>query len=162
MKVLETILRYDYLWNRIRVQGGAYGAFAQFERTGNMVFGSYRDPNLGETISVYDGTAQFLRSFDVSPREMTKYIIGTMSQLDAPLTPQMKGEKATMLYFRGITQADIQMERDEALSTRVEDIRRLAPLVEKAMADNYLCVLGSEEKIKSQQQTFGQLISTFV
>ena len=162
MKVLETILRYDYLWNRIRVQGGAYGAFAQFERTGNMVFGSYRDPNLGETISVYDGTAQFLRSFDVSPREMTKYIIGTMIQLDAPLTPQMKGEKATMLYFRGITQADIQMERDEALSTRVEDIRRLAPLVEKAMADNYLCVLGSEEKIKSQQQTFGQLISTFV
>ena len=67
-----------------------------------------------------------------------------------------------MLYFRGITQADVQMERDEALSTRVEDIRRLAPLVEKAMTDNYLCVLGSEEKIKSQQQTFGQLISTFV
>lgn len=161
MKVLETILRYDYLWNRVRVQGGAYGGFAQFERTGNMVFGSYRDPNLLETIRVYDETARFLRSFDVSNREMTKYIIGTMSQLDAPLTPQMKGERATMHYIRGLSQADVQKERDEVLTTKPESIRALADLVDKAMKQNFVCVLGSEEKIKANKQVFGNLVSMF-
>ena len=159
MKVLETILRYDYLWNRVRVQGGAYGGFAQFERAGNMVFGSYRDPNLAETIKVYDETAQYLSNFAVSQREMTKYIIGTMSQLDAPMTPQMKGERAAMQYIRGISQADIQRERDEILTTKQETIQQLAPLVDEAMKQNYLCVLGSEEKIKAHKEVFGQLVS---
>ncbi len=159
MKVLETILRYDYLWNRVRVQGGAYGGFAQFERTGNMVFGSYRDPNLLETVKVYDETVTFLSGFNVSQREMTKYIIGTMSQLDTPLTPQMKGERAAMMYIRGISQSDIQRERDEVLSTKQDSIKKLAELVDKAMQANYLCVLGSEEKIRTHKQIFRQLVS---
>mgnify|MGYP003606008588 CR=1 FL=1 len=159
MKVLETILRYEYLWNRVRVQGGAYGGFAQFERTGNMVFGSYRDPNLAETVKVYDETATFLSEFDVSQREMTKYIIGTMSQLDTPLTPQMKGERLAMMYIRGISQSDIQQERDEVLSTNQDSIKQLGELVDKAMQANYLCVLGSEQKIKANRQMFKQLIS---
>ncbi|WP_425058678.1 hypothetical protein SCACP_33340 [Sporomusa carbonis] len=162
MKVLETILRYDYLWTRIRVQGGAYGAFAQFDRNGNMVFGSYRDPNLAETLQVYDETVKYLRDFTsekVSKREMTKYIIGTISTLDTPLTPQMKGERADAVYIRNISQADLQQERDEILATRQEDIRKLADVVDAAMKANYLCVMGGEQKIKANKDLFGKLIT---
>ena len=84
MRVLETLLRYDYFWTKIRVQGGAYGAFTSFNRNGMMNFGSYRDPNLKETLAVFDGTSDFLESFDASDREMTKAIIGTISNLDMP------------------------------------------------------------------------------
>ena len=161
LRVLETILRYDYMWNRIRVQGGAYGAFTQFRRTGNMVFGSYRDPNLTETIDVYDETAAYMRNFTVDEREMTKYIIGTMSSLDTPLTAQMKGEVAAECYIRHITQADIQGERNQVLTTGQQDIRDLAALIDACMKENYLCVLGGEEKIKENKAVFHQLKHVF-
>lgn len=162
MKVLETILRYDYLWNRIRVQGGAYGAFAQFDRSGNVVFGSYRDPNLAETIKVYDETVDYLSNFTaetVSEREMTKYIIGTMSSMDTPLTPQMKGERADAAYIRNISQADLQQERDEILATKQPDIQKLARLVDAVMKTNTLCVMGGEQIIKANKELFGELVT---
>ena len=149
------------MWNRIRVQGGAYGAFTQFRRTGNMVFGSYRDPNLTETIDVYDETAAYMRNFTVDEREMTKYIIGTMSSLDTPLTAQMKGEVAAECYIRHITQADIQGERNQVLTTGQQDIRDLAALIDACMKENYLCVLGGEEKIKENKAVFHQLKHVF-
>src|SRR5699024_3999083 len=74
LQVLRTILSYDYLWNSIRVQGGAYGAFFNAGRDGNMYLGSYRDPNLVETLEAYDGTPEYLKNFSVDDREMRKYI----------------------------------------------------------------------------------------
>jgi len=159
LKVLETILRYDYLWTRVRVQGGAYGGFARFERNGNMVLGSYRDPNLKETLMVYDEAAHYLRNFSVDQREMTKYVIGTMSQLDTPLTPSQKGERATNNYIRNISQDMIQLERNEILATQQEDICKLADLMDDAMKKNYLCVLGNEQKIKENINIFQQVIN---
>lgn len=161
LKVLETIMRYDYLWNKIRAQGGAYGAFAKFERNGNMAFGSYRDPNLRETLTVYDETPAYLAHIDFSDREMAKYIIGTMSQTDMPLTAQMKGERAVEYYIRGISYDDVQKERDEILSTSPNDIKKAAELVEAGMKQNYLCVLGSEQKIKDNKDLFGKLVNVF-
>jgi len=157
LKVLETILRYDYLWTRVRVQGGAYGGFAKFERNGNMVFGSYRDPNLKETLAIYDETADYLRNCVIDQREMTKYIIGTMSQLDTPLTASQKGEKATNQYIRKISQQMIQTERDEILATQHQDICKLAELIDVGMKQNYLCVFGNEQKIKENSNLFKNL-----
>ena len=159
LKVLETILRYDYLWTRVRVQGGAYGGFAKFERNGNMVFGSYRDPNLTETLTVYDETALYLKNFAVDEREMTKYVIGTMSQLDTPLTSSQKGDRAANYYIRNISQANIQEERNEILATQQEDIWKLASLVDDAMKQNYLCVFGNEQKIQENKDIFNRLVS---
>ncbi|WP_378957232.1 insulinase family protein [Pelosinus sp. sgz500959] len=159
LKVLETILRYDYLWTRVRVQGGAYGGFAKFERNGNMVFGSYRDPNLTETLTVYNETASYLRDFDVDEREMTKYVIGTMSQLDTPLTSSQKGDRAANYYIRNISQSKIQEERNEILATRQGDICKLANLVDDSMKENYLCVFGNEQKIKENKDIFNHLIN---
>ena len=157
LRVLETLLRYDYFWTRIRVQGGAYGAMTQFNRNGFMVFSSYRDPNLAETLQVLDETADYARAFDVSDREMDKFIIGTMSNVDAPLTPQMKGDMAATFYLRGITWEDRQHTRAEILAAQQEDIRALAPLVEDAMRADVCCVLGGEEKIRANAALFGEV-----
>ena len=157
LRVLETLLRYDYFWTRIRVQGGAYGAMTQFNRNGFMIFSSYRDPNLAETFDVLDETADYVRSFDVSDREMDKFIIGTMSNVDAPLTPQMKGDIAATFHLRNITWEDRQRAREEILAARQEDVRALAPLVEAAMRENVRCVLGGEEKIRANAALFDEI-----
>ena len=126
----------------------------QFNRNGFMVFSSYRDPNLAETLDVLDETADYVRTFDVSDREMDKFIIGTMSGVDAPMTPQMKGDIAATFHLRGITQEDRQRARDEILTAQQADIRALAPLVADAMQANVRCVLGGEEKIRENAVLF--------
>ena len=157
LNVLETILRYEYFWTKIRVQGGAYGAFASFNRNGALFFGSYRDPNLAKTLETFDGTADFLKSFDVSDREMDKYIIGTLSKIDKPLTPSIKGQLAADFCLRNITYADRQKSRNEIISTRQEDIRALSKLVGDCMEQNYLCVFGNEAVIKESAKLFGEI-----
>ena len=154
LNVLETILRYEYFWTKIRVQGGAYGAFVNFNRNGNMFFGSYRDPNLKNTIDVFDGTADFLRNFEVSDREMDKYIIGTISKIDKPLTPSIKGQISAELCLKGITYEDRQKSRNEVLNARQADIKKLAKLVEDCMNENNLCVFGNENVIKDNSKIF--------
>jgi Zn-dependent M16 (insulinase) family peptidase len=158
LMVLDTILQYGYLWTKIRVQGGAYGAFTRFYDNGDMVFCSYRDPNLGNTVKAYDQLADYLEHFDVSDREMTKYVIGTLSRIDIPLTPSLRGDKAMNRYFTGTTQAISQRRRDQLLAVTAGDIRALAPLVRAVMADDNLCVMGSEGKIREEKNLFETLI----
>jgi len=157
MHVLETLLRYGYFWTKIRVQGGAYGAFTNFNPNGNMFFGSYRDPNLAETLAVFAHTGDFVRQFDCSEREMVKTIIGTMSGVDTPLTPKMKGEAATTLYLRGISYADRQRTRQEILQATPESIRALAPLIDACMQQEAFCVFGNEQQVAAEAARFGSV-----
>lgn len=159
LMVLDTILQYGYLWTKIRVQGGAYGAFTRFYDNGDMVFCSYRDPNLGSTVQAYDELADYLETFDVSEREMTKYVIGTLSRIDVPLTPSLRGDKAMNRYFTGTTPDVAQKRRDQLLATTAADIRALAPLIRSVMADGNLCVMGGEGKIREEASLFGNLVS---
>lgn len=158
MQVLRTILSLDYLWNKVRVQGGAYGSLVGIERNGNIYFASYRDPNLKETIQAYDEMVDYVRNFHADEREMTKYILGTISRLDTPLSPSMKGEKADALYLSGLTKEEIQKERDEILSTDVEKIRSFAALLEQVAKNGFICVLGNEEKIRAHETYFRRLV----
>lgn len=158
MRVLETILRYDYFWTKIRVQGGAYGAFTQITKSGVLLFGSYRDPNLKETLQTFDETSAYLKTFDVSEREMDKFVIGTMSNVDMPLTPQMRGARAQEMYLSGVTEEERQQVRDEILATSQADIRVLASVVEDAMGENNLCVFGNEVVLKENAALFGELL----
>lgn len=159
LMVLDTILQYGYLWTKIRVQGGAYGAFTRFYDNGDMVLCSYRDPNLGRSIDAYNALADYLDDFNVSDREMTKYVIGTLSRIDIPLTPSLRGDKAMNRYFTGTTQEAAQARRDQLLQTTAADIRALAPLIRAVMKDNNVCVMGNEAKIRQEANWFGQLIS---
>lgn len=161
LRVLSTISGLDYLWNNVRVQGGAYGAFGRFDRNGNVFCSSYRDPNLKETLEAYNGLADYIRNFEASEREMKKYIIGTISDMDAPLTPSMKGERAAGHYLSHLTFEEVQRERDEVLKTSQEDIKKCADLIEGAMKENNLCVLGNEGKIKQNKELFNKLVNVF-
>jgi Zn-dependent M16 (insulinase) family peptidase len=157
MHVLSSILRLDYLWNRVRVQGGAYGAFATIQRNGNMTFGSYRDPNIAETLDVFHETGAYLKQFTASAREMTKYVIGTISDLDQHLTPSQKGERGARLHISNISYEDIQRERNEVLGVTEKDIRLFTDMADYIMSENYLCVLGSESKIREHSGIFGSI-----
>lgn len=158
MHVLATIVRLDYLWNRVRVQGGAYGASMSLNRNGNMAFSSYRDPNLSNTLAVYREVPDYLRAFNAGDREMLNYIIGTVSNLDQHLTPQQKGDKAARLRISGISQELLQEERDQVLGASRRDIADSADMLASLMAEECHCVLGSEIKLREEKHLFKQLV----
>lgn len=157
LKVMETILRYEFLWKKVRVQGGAYGAFTRFQTNGDALLCSYRDPNLAETLNVYKELPDYLRKFEITEREMTKYVIGTMAAAETPLTPSMKGERAMVMHFGNVTKEDRQKTRNEIIDCTVEDIRNLADLTESIMKEPYFCVLGSEDKINANRELFDHI-----
>ena len=157
LKVLKVIMGYDYLWNNVRVLGGAYGCMSSFARNGNMFLVSYRDPHLKNTMKVFDEAAGFIRNFKVNKREMSKYIIGTMAGFEIPLTPVAEGARSFGAYMTGLSYSDIQKERDEVLSCTPKKIRELAPYVELTMKDNVFCVVGSEEKIDENASLFKEV-----
>ena len=158
MKVLETILRYDYLWNRVRVQGGAYGANARFERNGIAYFSSYRDPNLEKTLQVYRDLPAYLASFSVSERELKKYVIGTVSGMDTPLTNSMLLERACIMALKEISDDMRQKERLEVINVTNEDIKSLAPLVKDVLQENYYCAVGSKAILDKNKDIFTEII----
>ena len=154
LRLLRIILSYDYLWINVRVKGGAYGCMNTFLRSGESYFVSYRDPNLSDTLDVYDRIPEYIKSFSPDERDMTKYIIGTFSALDTPMNPEAKGSRSLSAYLEGITYEQIQKERDEILNAQPEDIRRLADLVEAVLKKDSVCVIGNENMIKESAGLF--------
>lgn len=154
LQILKVILSYDYLWQNIRVKGGAYGCMSNFNRIGEGYFVSYRDPNLKRTVEVYEGVADYLENFTVSERDMTKYIIGTMSNLDYPMTPAIKGERSMNLYMNKVSAEMIREERGQILDANQEDIRALAKVAKAVLDAGEFCVIGSEEKIEESRDLF--------
>lgn len=154
LRLLRIILSYDYLWINVRVKGGAYGCMNTFLRSGESYFVSYRDPNLSDTLDVYDRIPEYIKSFSPDERDMTKYIIGTFSALDTPMNPEAKGSRSLSAYLEGITYEQIQKERNEILNAQPEDIRRLADLVEAVLRKDSICVIGNENMIKESARLF--------
>ena len=152
--VMRTIMSYDYLWFQVRVKGGAYGCMTLVKRTGDACFVSYRDPNLQKTVETYEGAVEYLKQFGADEREMTKYVIGTMSELDTPLTPSAKGARSLAAYLTGYGDEEIQKERDEVLNVTVDDIRALADYIQAMLADGSICVVGNEEEIRKNDTLF--------
>jgi Zn-dependent M16 (insulinase) family peptidase len=161
LQILKVILSYDYLWQNVRVKGGAYGCMSSFNRLGEGYFISYRDPNLKKTLDVYDGIVDYLKHFTVDERDMNKYVIGTMSNIDRPMTPASKGERSMNLYMNHVSEEMLMKERSRILNATVEDIRSLAGVVEAILAADQLCVIGSEEKIEEQKELFKEVKTLF-
>lgn len=147
-QVFAMALRYDYLWMQVRVLGGAYGCMSNFTRNGNVYFVSYRDPNLEKTMDVYMNIPNYIDSFNPSTDDLTKYIIGAIGMLDTPLSPKDKGARSFLAYLQNVTYEDLKQERHEVLNVTLDDIKALKPLIEKALNDNALCVIGNENKIE--------------
>lgn len=158
LAVLSSIFSYDYLWLNVRVKGGAYGCMCAFSRSGNAYFTSYRDPNLLETYEIYRNAPKYVREFDADDRDMTKYIIGAISKLDAPLTPLAEGNFSYVAYLMGLSDEDLQRERDEILDADVSTIRSLADYVEAATDGGIICAIGDENKVEAARDSFGKVL----
>ena len=154
LRILKVLMGYEYLWNNIRVKGGAYGCMSGYRRNGDTYMVTYRDPNLESSLEVFDQAANFIANFDADERTMDKYIIGAISEMDIPMTPNTLGNVSMTAYLSGITQEMIQKERNEVLSAQPEDIRRLADLVRSVMEQNNICVVGSETAIRGAENVF--------
>ncbi len=155
LKVLRIILSYGYLWNNLRVKGGAYGCMCDFNGLdGDAYFVSYRDPNLRETNQIYIDAADYVKNYQADERDITKNIIGTISGLDTPTSPQMKGRRSLNSYISGVTEDELQKERDEILNVSLDDIRDLSDIVKSITDSGSICVVGNETKIENEKDLF--------
>ena len=161
LNVLQCIFSYDYLWINVRVKGGAYGCMCSFNRSGNAYFTSYRDPNLLETYEIYKKAPEYVKNFEADERDMTKYIIGAISKMDAPLTPSAEGNFSLICYLMGVDDADLQQTRDEVLGATPEVIRGLAGYVEAAVDGGVICAIGDEARIEDAEDAFTEVKSVF-
>jgi len=154
LRVLKVMMSYDYLWKNIRVLGGAYGCMSSFAKNGDAAFVTYRDPNLQNSIDVFEKAADYLEKFDDDERAILQYIIGAISDLDTPKTPSAKGSYGLTAYLCNAKMENIQKNRDELLGTTKQTIRDLAKYVRAFMSDECLCVIGAAEKIEESRKLF--------
>lgn len=158
LRVLRTIMSYEYLWKNVREQGGAYGCMCGFKRCGDTFFVSYRDPQLARTLEVYAGIPDFVRGFTADEQAMTKYIIGTISGMDTPLNASGLGALSLSAYMNGITEADRQRERDQVLFATDQDIQKLADLLQCVLEQKHICVVGSASQVDKNKKLFNQIL----
>ncbi len=148
--VARAYLRTSWLWDKVRVQGGAYGGHCMFNRySGDFTFVSYRDPNLLATLDIYDRTAEFLRGADLGEAELTRNIIGTIGEIDTYRLPDAKGFASMQRHLIGDTDAARQRMREEILSTTAADIRNFGDAMAHVAAKGRVVVLGSEQAIEA-------------
>lgn len=161
LRVLKVILGYDYLWLNVRVKGGAYGCMCNFGKTGDSYLVSYRDPNLGKTVDIFEKTSDYLREFTADERTMTKYIIGAVSDMDIPMTPVVKGSRSSGAYLTNLDFAEVQKERNEVLSCSQEDIRALSGYLDAIMGQEAVCVVGNGQSIEENKEMFMKVENLF-
>lgn len=157
LKVLKVMMGYDYLWNQVRVKGGAYGCMCNFGKSGDSYFVSYRDPNLTNTVDIYEKAATYIASYEADERTMTQFIIGAVSELDIPMNPAAKGLYSLSGFMTDLTDADLQKERDEILSCTAKDLQKTAAHVNAFMEENCLSVVGNAQKIEEASGLFDRI-----
>jgi len=155
--VLKHVLSLDYLWNRVRVQGGAYGAFCAFSRNGRILFSSYRDPHIRKTLETYRQIPDYLTLFDADEQFMTNIIIGTIARQDTPMSVSQEGSMAFSRYLTGLTDDMIQREREDIVSCTAEDIRKFAEILKNAVTQGIYCTFGSEKAVKEEKELFSEI-----
>ncbi len=154
LKVLKVLLSYDYLWNKVRVLGGAYGCMSHFSRLGLVGLTSYRDPNISKTDETYRKVYEYAKAYKADEREMTKSVIGAISELDTPLTPSLEGARSLAAYLGNISFEDITLEREQILNCSDKDINALSDMLKLALSENIRCVVGNEVKIEEEKSDF--------
>lgn len=143
------IIGLGYLWNVIRVQGGAYGSGLTTRITGTATCHSYRDPNAARSLEQYDGAAEFLRSLCQSGADLTGFIIGAVSAESGLLTPRMKGSVADMRHWCGVDEETLRRRRSQLLNATAEDLIQAADCLEKTIRDGGICVIGNQNALEA-------------
>lgn len=158
IEVAKTILAYDYLWTNVRVLGGAYGCMSDMDDFGGCCgLVSYRDPNLSNTYNVFKAAADYFRNLELTPEEVEKYIIGTMSNKEIPKSAIKMGESGLVYYLTKRPVELIQRNRDQILSANLEDLKAVADMLEVAAGSGYICTVGSETAIEKDKELFKEI-----
>lgn len=159
--VLSNEIRYGYLWNMIRVKGGAYGSMYRHQRTGNFMLSSYRDPNIKETIDAYYGLPDFVKNLEVSEADLLKDIIGTLSPLERPRSARDKGLLALGMEMTGYGEAEFKQLKEEVIETTAEDMTALAQPLAEVLKESSLAVIGNKAQIDKQQDLFDEIFDLY-
>ncbi|KAL4856502.1 Presequence protease 1 [Chlorella vulgaris] len=148
--VISKSLSTSWIWDRVRVSGGAYGGYCDFDtHSGMFTYSSYRDPNLLKTVDVYDGTVDFLSKLEMGGDELSKAIIGTIGDLDSYQLPDSKGRTAFMRHILGITEEERQQRRDEVLGTSVADFRAFADVLAAVRDQGQVVAVTSADRLEA-------------
>ncbi|MDO4280482.1 MAG: insulinase family protein [Peptococcaceae bacterium] len=158
LEVLSNVLSNEYLYNNVRAKGGAYGQGIRFSRNGSVSCYSYRDPNLENTIAIYDAMADWLENLEMDEQSLTNYIIGVMNRFNPVMTARAKGVWSLTSRVNGACREDLLKAQEEALAATLDALKSYAPALRQAMAENHLCVLGGSERIKQAENLFGRVI----
>lgn len=160
-QVIVPYLRATWLWEKVRVQGGAYGGFCVFDQqSGALSFLSYRDPNLTQTLDIYDQTVQFLQSIQLDEAELTRAIIGAIGEVDAYQLPDAKGYTSMSRYLLSISDEERQARRDEILSTTEANFHAFAQAVEQVREHGAVVVIASPDAVQASKKTKGEWLVT--
>ncbi len=157
IEVLKTILDLEYLWNEVRVQGGAYGAGCSFKRIGSCFFYSYRDPNIEKTYEVYRNLWKSIAEFEATDKELTKYILGTINRFDQPRSNSDLLLQAVFAEYTGLSDEQIQRERLEILGTTVAELRGFVPLLQAVAKSQNMTTVGNTAKVEEKKELFSEV-----
>lgn len=152
--VLKLIMDMDYLWNKVRVIGGAYGAFSILKRSGVLIMSSYRDPNLKKTLDAYNEAYNYLKELNLNEREFRKYVIGTIGKIEGVLTPSMKQDVSISRYFSNIKDEDLIKEKAEILNTSFNTIKKEIEFIKSIKNKGKYCTVGTKKKIEENKLLF--------
>lgn len=159
--LVRNLLQKDYLWTRLRVEGGAYGGGCQISRRGGLLFYSYRDPHCRESLETFRMAAEWLRHVHLSSEELRGLIIGTIADFDRPCSPALEGNLAIARHYKGLSLAQLQREREAVLSCNLQKIRSKAEILDKVLQQNHFAVFGSEKVIKENAELFSEVKNLF-
>ena len=154
LRVLNTLLSMDYLWQNLRVLGGAYGAMCSFGLLGPSYFASFRDPNIRSTRDAYRAVPEYLEQLDLPQEILDSFIISTIGSMDFPYTPSVQGKKDFGAYLVGVTPEMQQKERDQVLNCSNEDLKALAAYVREVLREDNFCTFGSAAAIEKDKDLF--------
>lgn len=152
--VANQLLNNEYLWNRVRSEGGAYGGFSVLRRSGDMAMVSYRDPNISKTYDIFGDTAMYFKNLALEREQIKNTIIGTISNFDQPMTPSMENSKMLSMYLTGLTYQDQKITRKEILNTGLKDLQNMQFIYSDFAREDYLCALGTKKDIQNDAALF--------
>ncbi len=155
--VLQHLLSTDYLWQNIRVLGGAYGCMLSFDINGTASMVSYRDPNLDETLDCFKNVVSYINSLTLDERELRQFIIGAMNKLDTPRSPYMDAHASLQAELFGISIEKTVKTREQIISATLDDIKALAPIIQQFIDNATEVVIGNEQTIKSSKIKFDEI-----
>lgn len=163
MFVLSNILSYDYLWNNVRVKGGAYGCGFRSGLARSAGFYSYRDPSPANTLDIFEKTVDYLEDFCEKGKDIENYIVGTTGDFDPLLSTRTCILTTDGEYLMGVTYEDKCKILDQILSTDLEDLKKAIDLFKYVNEDDNVCVVGNKaalEKCKDKLDVIFDLSNT--